>query len=103
MRKVLAWPISNTSEADFYAKASNEAIYRFGVLGIMNSDRGSQFTSIVWIDLPKRGGIRILIESKRFTGLTRPHWANGRRQGLRQKQQNRSAGEGRSLNQAESV
>jgi len=35
-RKVLAWRISNTLEADFCLKALNEAIHKFGPAEIMN-------------------------------------------------------------------
>ncbi len=44
-RKVLAWRVSNTREADFCVEALNEAIHRFGAPDIMNTDQGSQFTS----------------------------------------------------------
>lgn len=44
-RKVLAWRISNTLEADFCVEALNEAIHKFGSPEIMNTDQGSQFTS----------------------------------------------------------
>jgi putative transposase len=47
-RKVLAWRISNTLEADFCVEALNEAIHRFGPPEIMNTDQGSQFTSFAW-------------------------------------------------------
>ncbi|ATQ55998.1 hypothetical protein PYTT13_09375 [Paracoccus yeei] len=53
-RKVLAWRISNTLEADFCVEALNEAIHRFDAPGIMNTDQGSQFTSFVWTDRLKR-------------------------------------------------
>ena len=58
-RKVLAWRISNTLEADFCVEALNEAIHRFGAPGIMNTDQGSQFTSFAWTDRLKRDGTRI--------------------------------------------
>jgi putative transposase len=44
-RKVLAWRVSNTMEADFCIEAVQEAIRRFGVPEIFNTDQGSQFTS----------------------------------------------------------
>jgi transposase InsO family protein len=44
-RKVLAWRISNTLEADFCVEALYEAIHKFGPPEIMNTDQGSQFTS----------------------------------------------------------
>ncbi len=40
-RKVLAWRISNTLEADFCVEALNEAIHRFGPPGIINTDSNS--------------------------------------------------------------
>ena len=58
-RKVLAWRISNTLEADFCVEALNEAIHRFGPQEIMNTDQGSQFTSFAWTDRLRRSGVRI--------------------------------------------
>nr|WP_198144853.1 DDE-type integrase/transposase/recombinase [Pseudorhodobacter aquimaris] len=54
-RKVLAWRISNTLEADFCVAALNEAIHKFGPPEIMNTDQGSQFTSFAWTDDVPRG------------------------------------------------
>src|SRR6478736_10000905 len=47
-RKVLAWRVSNTLEADFCVEALDEALHRFGSPEIMNTDQGSQFTSFAW-------------------------------------------------------
>ena len=67
-RKVLAWRISNTPEADFRVEALNEAVHKSGLPQIMNTDRGSQFTSFVRTDCDDpvfvsqwmaRGGFRI--------------------------------------------
>jgi len=63
-RKVLAWRISNTLEADFCVEALNEAIHRFGAPEIMNTDQGSQFTSFAWTDRLKRVGTRISMDGK---------------------------------------
>ena len=63
-RKVLAWRISNTLEADFCVEALNEAIHRFGAPTIMNTDQGSQFTSFAWTDRLKRVGTRISMDGK---------------------------------------
>jgi putative transposase len=63
-RKVLAWRISNTQEADICVEALNEAIHRFGAPDIMNTDQGSQFTSFVWTDRLKRAGTRISMDGK---------------------------------------
>ncbi len=63
-RKVLAWRISNTLEADFCVEALNEAIHRFGTPEIMNTDQGSQFTSFAWTDRLRRTGVRISMDGK---------------------------------------
>ena len=63
-RKVLAWRISNTLEADFCVEALNEAIHRFGPPEIMNTDQGSQFTSFAWTDRLRRSGVRISMDGK---------------------------------------
>jgi putative transposase len=44
-RKVLAWQISNTCEAEFCVEAFNEAIHPFDTPKIMNSGQGSEFMS----------------------------------------------------------
>ena len=44
-RKVLAWRISNTLEADFCVEALNEAIHKFGPPEIMNTDSHTIDTS----------------------------------------------------------
>jgi putative transposase len=41
-RKVLAWRISNTLEADFCVEALNEAVHRFGPPEIMNYGSGQR-------------------------------------------------------------
>ncbi len=64
MRKVLAWHISNTLEADFCVEALSEAIHTFGPPEIMNTDQGSQFTSFAWTDRLKRNGVRISMDGK---------------------------------------
>ena len=63
-RKVLAWRISNTLEAEFCLEALNEAIHRFGAPGIMNTDQGSQFTSFDWTDRLKRARTKISMDGK---------------------------------------
>jgi putative transposase len=48
-RKVLAWRLSITLETGSCLEALNEAIARYGTPEIMNTDQGSQFTSIDFI------------------------------------------------------
>lgn len=63
-RKVLAWRLSNTLDADFCVEALEEAIRRFGPPGIMNTDQGSQFTAFAWTDPLRRAGVRISMDGK---------------------------------------
>jgi putative transposase len=63
-RKVLAWRISNTLEADFCVEVLSEAVHKFGVPEIMNTDQGSQFTSFAWTDRLRRMGARISMDGK---------------------------------------
>ena len=63
-RKVLAWRISNTLEAEFCLEALNEAIHKFGPPEIMNTDQGSQFTSFDWTDRLKRAKTKISMDGK---------------------------------------
>jgi putative transposase len=63
-RKVLAWRISNTCEAEFCVEAFNEAVHRFSAPEIMNSDQGSQFTSFAWTERMKRAGTRVSMDGK---------------------------------------
>jgi putative transposase len=63
-RKVLAWRISNTLEAEFCLEALNEAIHKFGPPEVMNTDQGSQFTSFDWADRLKRAKTKISMDGK---------------------------------------
>ncbi|WP_245501494.1 IS3 family transposase [Mesorhizobium sp. M2A.F.Ca.ET.067.02.1.1] len=78
-RKVLAWRISNTLEADFCVEALNEAIHRFGPPEIMNTDQGSQFTSFAWTDRLKRVGTRISMDARDAVSITSSSSACGGR------------------------
>ncbi len=63
-RKVLAWRLSNTVEADFCVAALEEAIARYGKPEIFNTDQGSQFTSFVFTTTLKDAGIRISMDGR---------------------------------------
>jgi putative transposase len=63
-RKVLSWRLSNTMHADFCVEALNEAIARYGPPEIMNTDQGSQFTSIDFIKTLKDADIQISMDGK---------------------------------------
>ena len=63
-RKVLSWRISNTLEADFCVEALNDAMAKYGMPEIINTDQGSQFTSFAWTERLRRSGVRISMEGK---------------------------------------
>jgi putative transposase len=63
-RKVLAWRLSNTMDADFCVTALEEAIARFGRPEIFNTDQGSQFTSFAFTDTLKGADIRISMDGR---------------------------------------
>jgi putative transposase len=63
-RKVLAWRLSNTMEAEFCVDALEEAMARYGKPEIFNSDQESQFTSIAFTQTLKTAGIRISMDGK---------------------------------------
>lgn len=63
-RLMLSWRLSNTMNTDFCLDALKEAITRYGVPEIFNSDQGSQFTSREFTDLLVSKGIRISMDGK---------------------------------------
>jgi putative transposase len=63
-RKVLAWRLSNTMDAEFCVAALEEAIVRYGKPDIFNTDQGSQFTSFGFTKILKDAGIRISMDGR---------------------------------------
>mgnify|MGYP003382299919 CR=1 FL=1 len=63
-RKVLAWRVSITMEADFCVEALEEALARFGKPEIFNTDQGSQFTSTQFTDTLLAQGIQISMDGR---------------------------------------
>lgn len=63
-RKVLAFRLSNTLTPDFCVAALQEALDRFGLPDIFNTDQGAQFTSDTWIDVLEGAGVRISMDGK---------------------------------------
>lgn len=62
-RKILSWSISNTTDSQFCVAALEEAIARYGVTGIFNTDQGSQFTSDAFLAILQAHGIQISMDS----------------------------------------
>jgi putative transposase len=63
-RKVLSFRLSNTLTADFCLEALEEAMAKFGVPEIFNTDQGSQFTCEEWIERLKVSGVAISMDGK---------------------------------------
>ena len=63
-RKVLAWRLSNSMDADFCVEALKEALAKHGTPEIFNTDQGSQFTSGDWIDVLTDAKIKISMDGK---------------------------------------
>jgi putative transposase len=63
-RKVLAYRISITLDTTFCLDALEEAITRYGVPEIFNTDQGCQFTSYEFTEALSRRGIKISMDGK---------------------------------------
>jgi putative transposase len=63
-RRVLAWRVSITLEADFCIAAVEEALTRHGKPEIFNTDQGSQFTGAEFIKAPAAHEIKISMDGK---------------------------------------
>ena len=63
-RKVLAWRLSNSMAADFCVEALEEALAKFGVPEIFNTDQGAQFTGSEFIGVLHSHKIRISMDGK---------------------------------------
>jgi putative transposase len=61
-RKVLNWSLSNTMTAGWCRQVAEEAMERYGVPEIFNTDQGSQFTSEVFTSLLLEKGVRISMD-----------------------------------------
>jgi putative transposase len=63
-RRVLAWRLSNTLDAEFCVDALEEALVRHGRPEIFNTDQGSQFTSAAFTGLLVEHGVAISMDGK---------------------------------------
>lgn len=63
-RKVLAWRLSITLETGPCVEALNEALARHGTPKIMNTDQGSQFTSVAFLTALQDAQIAISMDGK---------------------------------------
>ena len=63
-RRVLAWRLSITMEAEFCLDAVAEALARHGRPEIFNTDQGNQFTSAAFTNVLVKNGIAISMDGK---------------------------------------
>lgn len=63
-RKVLSWRVSTTMETGFCIAALEEALQRYGLPEIFNSDQGSQFTSVEFTSVLEGAGVRISMDGR---------------------------------------
>lgn len=63
-RRVLAWRLSITMEADFCVEALREALAKHGRPEISNTDQGSQFTSADFTGVLIENGVAISMDGK---------------------------------------
>lgn len=63
-RYILTWEISNSLEVSFCIKGLKRAIQKYGKPEIFNSDQGSQFTSLAFIDILLKNGVSISMDGK---------------------------------------
>jgi putative transposase len=63
-RRVLAWRLSITLEAEFCVEAVEEALARYGKPEIFNTDQGSQFTSADFTGLLLKNDVAISMDGR---------------------------------------
>ena len=64
IRKVVSRRISNALGVDFCVEALNEAMARYGMPVIMNTDQGSQFISFAWTHRLRQSGVHISMDGE---------------------------------------
>ena len=63
-RRVLSWRLSNTLTADFCVEALEDAIAQYGTPEIVNTDQGSQFTSLEFVTAVRSRGIALSMDGQ---------------------------------------
>ena len=63
-RKVLAWRVSNCMDTSFCIEALTEAIEKYGIPEIFNTDQGSQFTSTAFTSILESHSIQISMDGR---------------------------------------
>jgi putative transposase len=63
-RKVLAWQVSNTMDVGFCVDCLTAAISEYGTPELFNTDQGSQFTSVQWLQVLQQNSINISMDGR---------------------------------------
>jgi len=63
-RFIVGWQLSNSLEKQTQTEVLRAAIARYGTPGIINSDQGSQYTSLHWVSTLQSLGIQISMDGK---------------------------------------
>lgn len=63
-RKIVGWNLSDTLDTLYVIQAVREAVEKYGVPGILNSDQGCQFTSSAYKEVLKQLHIRQSMDGK---------------------------------------
>jgi putative transposase len=63
-RRILAWRLSNTMEAEFCVEVLEDALAKHGKPGIFNTDQGSQFSGTAFTGVLIKNGIAISMDGK---------------------------------------
>lgn len=63
-RYVVGWDISNRLEVTCSFEVLKKAIRPHGAPEIINSDQGSQFTSVLWTDYLDKAEIKVSMDGK---------------------------------------
>ena len=63
-RYVVGWQLSNTLEVEIQTELIDQLIIQYGKPDIINSDQGSQYTSLEWAKCLDKWGIQISMDGK---------------------------------------
>lgn len=63
-RRVLAHKLATTLEACHAVEIVEQAVHRFGTPEIINTDQGSQFTAVEFVDAIKQRGLKLSMDGK---------------------------------------
>lgn len=73
-RKIVSWELSNSLSMDFCLKVFKEAVKRYGAPDILNTDQGSQYPSLKFIDLVTSYGSKFSIKYDLYWEPYKEYW-----------------------------